>query len=362
MKKETVLCVATVLALVSCFFVMPSTKYIEYIDFRTLSLLIALMTVMAGFSACGVFTYLARALLARTGSVRGAGLVLVMLCFFASMAVTNDVALITFVPFAIEVLTEADRRESVMSVVILQTIAANMGSMLTPIGNPQNLYIYSLTGISALEFIKMMLPYTVLAFVLVCVCTAFLKNSAVKHTDRVCVRPDRRGAIVYAVLFAICMLTVGGAVHYAVSLGIVVLAVLIFDRKILMKVDYSLILTFICFFIFVGNIKNIGAVNSMLKDVINGNEFAAAVVSSQFISNVPAAVLLSGFTQRYTDIIIGADIGGLGTIIASMASLISYKYFAGFMPNQKGKYLLRFTMVNVVFLAVFILFYIVLNF
>lgn len=362
-KKETVLCIVAVLAAVSCFFVPPSADYIGYMDFRTLSLLFSLMTVMAGFSECGVFTYFARRLLERTHTLRGVCAVLVMLCFFTSMAVTNDVALITFVPFAIEVLTEADRRGSIMKTVIFQTVAANLGSMLTPIGNPQNLYLYSLSGMGAAELIKTMLPYTAMSFVLVCVCLFMVKkNDAVSACTEIGGAVDKKGAAVYAVLFGVCMLTVGGLLHYAAVLAVVAAAVLLYDRRILARVDYSLIMTFMGFFIFIGNIKNIGALSEFLKTVIVGNEFAAAVIGSQIISNVPAAVLLSGFSQRYELIMIGADIGGLGTLIASMASLISYKYFVNFAPDKKGRYVALFTAVNIVFLAVMIVLFCIIDF
>lgn len=362
-KKETVLCIVAVLAAVSCLFVPPSADYIGYMDFRTLSLLFALMTVMAGFSECGVFTYFARRLLERTHTVRGVCTVLVLLCFFTSMAVTNDVALITFVPFAIEVLTEADRRGSIMKTVIFQTVAANLGSMLTPIGNPQNLYLYSLSGMSAAELIQTMLPYTAVSFALVCACLVTVKK---KDAVRACTdgggTVDKKGTAVYAVLFGVCMLTVGGILHYAAALAVVAVAVLVYDRRILARVDYSLIATFIGFFIFIGNVKNIGALSGLLETVIDGNEFAAAVISSQVISNVPAAVLLSGFSQRYELIMIGADIGGLGTLIASMASLISYKYFVNFAPDKKGRYIALFTAVNIIFLAVMVLLFCIIDF
>lgn len=350
-KSEAVFCISALLAVISCFFVAPSPEYIGYMDFRTLALLLALMTVMAGFSKCGVFEYLARALLGRAKTLRGVCASLVLLCFFTSMLITNDVALITFVPFAIAALREADRRDKIMSVVILQTVAANLGSMLTPIGNPQNLYLYSLSGMTAAQLVKTMLPYTALSFALLFIFIIPVKKSAVKCAATNVPPPDKKSAAAYTVLLSVCMLTVAGGLHYGVSLAAVLLFALLFDRSALKAVDYSLIATFVCFFVFIGNIKNIGALHSLLERVISGNEFPAAVISSQIISNVPAAALLSGFTSEYADIMKGANIGGLGTIIASMASLISYKYFANLIPEQKGRYILRFTAVNLIFLA-----------
>lgn len=360
-KKEIVLCIVAVLAIISMIAVPPSAEYIEYIDFHTLALLFSLMTVMAGFSDSGFFTYCARSLLKRTKSVRSVGAVLIMLCFFTSMAVTNDVALITFVPFAIEVLSRANKKHAILITVVLQTVAANLGSMLTPIGNPQNLYLYTLSGMSGGELMMTMLPYTAISLVLICVSLMLIKSERIEKDKSDIGKADIKGVIFCFALFLVCMMTVAGIIGSSVTVAAVLAAVLIFNRKLIAKVDYSLLLTFVGFFILIGNIKNINAVNEWLQSVISGNELITAVVSSQIISNVPAAVLLSGFSDNFKVIMIGADIGGLGTMIASMASLISYKYFVNYMPDKKGRYLAVFTAVNIIFLMFLLGAYAVMN-
>lgn len=353
-KKETVLCVALVLALLSCFANPPSAEYISFIDFRTLGLLLALMAVMKGFQESGLFSYLAATLLKRTKNTRQTSAVLIFLCFFSSMIITNDVALITFVPFAIEVLSKAGKEKQMPLTVVLQTIAANLGSMLTPIGNPQNLYLYSLSGMSLGDMIMLMLPYTLISFMLLFICLWQFKPDRLS-SDITADAPGKKSLAVYLALLVLCLLTVAQVVHYLVMLVVVVITIMIFDRLILKKVDYSLLLTFVGFFIFVGNIGSIDFINNALQSMINGNEVAVSVVSSQIISNVPAAILLSGFTDKLDLLIIGTNIGGLGTLIASMASLISYKFVVAYDNSIKGKYFAMFTVFNMVFLAVILL-------
>lgn len=359
-KKETVLCVAVVLAFISCFANPPSAEYISFIDFRTLGLLLALMAVMKGFQESGLFSYLAASLLRLTKSIQQTCAVLIFLCFFSSMIITNDVALITFVPFAIEVLSKAGRKKAIILTVVLQTIAANLGSMLTPIGNPQNLYLYSLSGMSLGDMLSLMLPYTAISFILLAICLLFFKAEKIASDIHV-EAPAIKSLSIYILLFVVCMLTVAQVLHYLVTLTIVIAVILIFDRSILKKVDYSLLLTFVGFFIFVGNMGCIDFINNTLRNMIGGNEVLVSVATSQVISNVPAAILLSGFTDKIDLLIVGTNLGGLGTLIASMASLISYKYVAGFDNNMKGKYFLTFTGFNVIFLAVMLLGYIILK-
>lgn len=363
-KKETVLTAAMVLAVLSAVMIPPDTEYIGYIDFRTLAILFCLMTVMAGLQKLGIFRRVARILLQHTHNVIALAEILVLLCFFFSMLITNDVALITFVPFTFTVLRlsgEDAVRKLAVPVVVLQTIAANLGSMLTPIGNPQNLYLYGKIQMSPIAFIKLMLPYSTVSLLLLLICTVV----AAKHSD-IAVR-DVAGAlqedagqetagwrrhlsVFYLILFLLCLLTVAHVIPYPVTLGIVVLGVGILDRTTIGKVDYSLLLTFVGFFIFIGNIRRMPAFCSFLQKIIEGREVMTAVVASQVISNVPAALLLSGFTENVEALIVGTNLGGLGTLIASMASLISYKQVASQIPGEKKRYFGWFTVVNVGFL------------
>ncbi len=351
-KKETVLTVSGILAVISMFIVPPSAGYIEYIDFRTLSLLFCLMTVMAGFSGLGIFSRLADALLRLTGTVRNIAIVLILLCFFSSMLFTNDVALITFVPFTIETLDRAGRKKDIILTVVLQTAAANLGSMLTPIGNPQNLYLYGLANINMTEFISLMLPYTLLSLVMVLViCPVFPRTRARYSPARQTDAPDTLRTSVYICLFALSLLTVAHVLDYKILLVTVLTAALLTDRRVFLRVDYSLLITFVFFFVFIGNIGNIGAFYAWMKSVIGGREMAVAILASQCMSNVPAAVLLSGFTDNIKALIVGTNLGGLGTLIASMASLISFKYIAVYDNKIKGGYFVLFTVINAAMLA-----------
>lgn len=354
-KKESVLVVAFTLAIVSAFLVMPDKEYLSYIDFRTLSLLFCLMAVMAGFSKAGFFTFCADRLLRKANTTKSVVLILVLLCFFFSAVITNDVALITFVPFAITVLSLAKKKELIPFTVILQTVAANMGSCLTPIGNPQNIYIYSVSGLTFLDFLRLLLPYSLVCLLALLLLILPIKKETVNRTAEGPSLPDTKSTLFYLVLFIISVLAVSGVLNYIICLVLVIAALLIFDRKIIPKVDYSLLLTFVGFFIFVGNMGRVPFINEMIANLISGKEIVFSALISQIISNVPAALLLTGFTDNMSALLIGVNIGGLGTLIASMASLISYKYVASFLPDKKGKYLLAFSLVNFALLGIMIL-------
>ena len=361
-KKEAVLSVAVILAVVSSFFVHPDKEYLGYIDFRTLAILFCLMAVMAGLQQIGLFGYVAEKLLKLVKHVRGIIFILIMLCFFSSMLITNDVALITFVPFTFIVLKMilGERAEKlIVPVVVMQTIAANLGSMLTPIGNPQNLYLYGKTSMNFGSFIGFMLPYTVIAFILLTAwCLLFPykgeKQAALQLVKETSLVTYKRQLTVYGVLFVLCLLTVAHILSYEVTLLAVLVVVFLLDKNVLGKVDYALLLTFVGFFIFIGNMGRIPAFHAFIQEIITGNEVLTSVIASQFMSNVPAALLLSGFTNQYELLIIGTNLGGLGTIIASMASLISFKYIGKEYRNLRGKYLIYFTVANVLFLFVFL--------
>lgn len=359
-KKEAVLSIAFILAIVSAFFVHPDKEYLGYIDFRTLGILFCLMAVMAGLQKIGLFNYIAEKLLAKVNHIRGLVFILVMLCFVSSMIITNDVALITFVPFTFIVLKMlfADSADKlIVPIVVMQTIAANLGSMLTPIGNPQNLYLYGKTSMNFLEFVLFMLPYTLVAFGLTAVwCLIFPykceKKIELELNGSTSLAEHKKSLAVYGILFAISLLAVSHIIPFEVALIIVIAAVLWLDKGVLLKVDYALLLTFVGFFIFIGNMGRVPAFNNLLQEIIVGNEVITAVAASQIMSNVPAALLLSGFTNQYELLLVGTNLGGLGTIIASMASLISFKYIGRDYKHLRSKYLIYFTIANLVFLAI----------
>lgn len=358
-KKETVLVLAAILALISALFIPPGPEYAEYIDCRVLGILLSLMIVTAGLLKNGFFDIVGNCLLAGTKNTAQLTGVLVFLCFFSSMIITNDVALVTFVPFAMLTLQRCGQERLIMLVLVLQTIAANLGSMLTPIGNPQNLFLYNLSGMGAWEFILHMLPYTGIAGVLLLLVIFVLSARKQKISMQDCAIHDvnkvnMKKNMVYMGLFGICMLIVARILPYQMVLAAVLIIVFFMDRAVLGSVDYCLLFTFISFFIFTGNIGNIPAVKDMLQNLVEGKELWISILASQFISNVPAALLLAEFTEDYKKLLVGVNIGGLGTLIASMASLISYKAYAHNYNRTKGIYLIWFTVANLLFLAVFL--------
>lgn len=355
-KREAVLCIAVLLALVSMFFVPPDAEYAGYIDLRTLGILFCLMTVVAGLKGLGVFSVLAQKLLMRVKTVRGLITALVLMCFFFSMVITNDVALITFVPFTFELLRlagEQAEREWLVSAVAMQTAAANLGSMLTPLGNPQNLYLYGRAGMTAGGLAALMLPYSALSLAMIMLWIALRRGGgsiSVRFEEKREIAGKKR-LVMYIALFAVCLLAVLRVIWWQAAAAVVLVCVLAADRGVLRGVDWGLLATFVGFFVFVGNMGRIPALRQLLESVVAGNEVLTAAASSQIISNVPAALLLSGFTQDMRGLIIGTNIGGLGTLIASMASLISYKQLCAQRPQEKGRYMLSFTASNVVMLA-----------
>ncbi len=354
-KKETVLSAALLLAVVSMFFVHPDREYAAYVDYRTLALLFCLMAVMAGYRKTGVFGRLAETLLGKVSGSRPVAAILILLCFFTSMIITNDVALITFVPFTITVLKMAKGQQYMVPVVVLQTVAANLGSMLTPIGNPQNLYLYSCANMGLMEFLLLMLPYTAISLVLLLVALFMVKQ---KKMDVVLGESEEkekqqgRQIVVYTVLFGLCIASVARWLPWQLLFVLIVAAILLVDKSVFKQIDYSLLLTFIGFFIFIGNMGRIEVIRTWIAQMVEGREVLTSILASQVISNVPAALLLSGFTQQWELLVIGTNLGGLGTLIASMASLISFKYVAKEAPERKKNYIGSFTVVNVVFLLI----------
>lgn len=352
-RQETVLVIAALLAAVSCFFVLPDRNYISYIDWRTMILLFCLMAVMAGVKEMGIFHHVGETLLKNVKSKQGVTAILVGLCFLSSMIITNDVALITFIPFGILVLKMADMDMSICFTVTLMTIAANLGSMLTPIGNPQNLYLYSVSGVSVTGFVRIMLPYTVAAAVILILLVRFgyKKEEIVPYTEKKKRSLHAGMGIGYGILFLLCLLCVMGRISPPILLGIIVVSIAVLKKELLLQIDYGLLATFFAFFIFIGNMGRLPALHAFLTQIMAGREEIVSIAASQVISNVPAALLLSGFSQKWTELIVGTNLGGLGTLIASMASLISYKQIALQYPEKKGRYLVVFTLWNILFLA-----------
>lgn len=352
-RQETVLSAAFVLAVVSTMIIPPDKAYLTYIDWNTLLLLFSLMAVMAGFQKLGIFKAIGRKLLSKTKNTRQLLLVLVFLPFFFSMLITNDVALITFVPFAVIVLRLSQQEKRIVPLVVMQTLAANLGSMLTPMGNPQNLYLYAKSNISLPAFLQLMLPYTVVSGLCLLAGIVIIKKESLSTLDLTADSfSDAPKLIGFGIGFLLCLLCVAKILAPAAAAAVILLYLLLSDRALLKKIDYSLLGTFVCFFVFIGNVGRIECFCTLLEKLLTGHERIVAVLSSQIISNVPAALLLSGFTDRYQLLIVGANLGGLGTLIASMASLISYKQVAREYPALKGKYFGCFTIANIAMLTV----------
>ena len=352
LKQEPVLVIAALAAAVSCAFVPPDAEYLHYIDWRTLALLYCLMVVVSGLRKAGLFAHLAHGLCEKAGSVRTMGALLVGLSFFSAMLITNDVALLTFVPFAIVVLGMAGHKEAVIRVVVLQTAAANLGSMLTPVGNPQNLFLYSYYDYSILKFLAVTAPIWALSLILIALLCLLLPKDVIRPELGEAPGLDRQRFWLYLALFLICLLTVVRLLPWPIMLCIVAAVLFWRDRGTLKNADFMLLLTFVAFFLFSGNLARVEAVDTLLRNALSGKELLTAIGASQIISNVPAALLLSGFTARANALVLGVNIGGLGTPIASLASLISLKLYAHGSDAQTGKYLAVFTLVNLLLLIV----------
>ena len=348
-KKEAVLCVAAVCAVATMFLVPPDGAYVGYIDLRVLCLLMCLMAVVAGFQSCGAFRWLAFQLLRRSSGGRGLGVILVMLPFFSSMLVTNDVALLTFVPFTLLLLEQVDCTAAVIPVLVLQTIAANLGSMATPVGNPQNLYLYAAYGLTAGEFFSAVLPLAAVSLLGLAAASlpVLPKTLPELKLEREELQNPRKLAV-YGALFVVCLLTVFHVLHYGVMTVLVLAALAVMEPKLLRELDIALLATFVCFFVVSGNLGRVEAVRTFLQALLGRSTLLTAVATSQVISNVPAAVLLSGFTEQWRPLLEGVNIGGLGTPIASLASLITLKLYLRWPGARAGRFMAVFTLANLV--------------
>ena len=349
LKKECVLVIAVTLAILSSFISIPK---LSYIDFNVLILLFNLMVVVTAFKELKVLDSIAIGLLKKCNTYTSISLALVFITFISSMIVTNDVALITFVPLSIVIARKANI--NVLKIVIFQTLAANLGSSFTPMGNPQNLFIYSFYNLSPIDFFKITLPIVILA-VLFLVLLVFKDKKMNLSLDLEDVKIDnKKDVYLFGGLFLIILLSVFHVIDYKVTFLITIVMVLILNKKLFSQVDYSLLITFIGFFIFVGNISTMDVVKNFMEGILNSpkSTFLASVLSSQVISNVPATMLLSGFTDHFKELLLGVNIGGMGTLIASLASVISYKIYTSEFGNDN--YMKSFNFYNILGLIIFV--------
>ena len=346
------LCIALFAAALTSVIVPPDSEYLSYFDFKTLTCLFCVLAVVCALKNINFFYILAREIVRRFKNIRLSVLALVYITFIGSMLIANDMALLTFLPLGYFVLSTTGNEKYMAFTFIMQNIAANLGGMLTPFGNPQNLYLYTKFNIPTGEFMSIMLLPFVLAIVLITVCClVFVKNEPLTVTgERTPL--DRKKVIVYALLFALSIAIVFRSIPYYIGL-IVIPAVLIFmDRKALADVDYSLLLTFVAFFIFSGNVARIDAVRNVFEVLLEKSTLLVSALSCQVISNVPSAILLSNFTENYPELLVGVNIGGAGTLIASLASLITFKEYTKHNPGKAGSYIKTFSIFNFAFLGI----------
>ena len=350
-KKNVVMLVALTAAVITCFFIPIDREYLGYFDVKTLTCLFCVLAVVCALKNINFFYLLARKVVQLFGTTRMSILALVYITFIGSMLIANDMALLTFLPLEYFVLTSTGKEKYMAFTFIMQNIAANLGGMLTPFGNPQNLYLYTRFEIPNLEFMSIMAPPFVMAVALITICCLCVKSEPMKVTDeKMQLTPWK--TVLYLCLFALSIIIVFRGIPYWVGLIVIPAVLLIVDRKALKMVDYPLLLTFVFFFIFSGNLARIEAVRDFFSMLMEKSTLLFSILSCQCISNVPSAILLSRFTNNYADLLVGVNIGGVGTLIASLASLITFREYGKHNPGRTGYYIGMFSLFNFAFLFV----------
>ena len=352
-SKNAVAIIAFALACITACIVPPDREYIGYFDFKTLACLFATLAVVGALKNIRFFSVMAQKIVRTTGTVRGMITALVFITYFGSMLIANDMALITFLPLGYYSLTVTNRQDYMAFCFIMQNIAVNLGGMLTPFGNPQNLYLYSFFSIPTGEFMGIMaLPFAA-AMVLIIGCCFFVRRDKIEiDMSRVEEQLPKTRTIIYLALFALSILIVFRVLPYLVGLLVILAFLLVLDRKAVWGVDYGLLMTFVFFFIFAGNMSRIPAVSELLSSLLQKNTLVFSTLSCQVISNVPSAVLLSRFTLNYRELLWGVNIGGAGTLIASLASLITFREYTAHNPRGSGRYIMLFSLFNFGFLII----------
>lgn len=350
-KKNTVFVIALIAAIISCFLVLPDKNYLSYYDWKTLTSLFCMLAIIEGLKTIRFFSILAQKIVKLFKTTRSAITALVFITYFASMLIANDMALITFLPLGYFVLTATNKQKFMAYTFILQTIAANLGGMITPFGNPQNLFLYNYFQITNAEFFSIMWFPTAVSVVLLAICCLFIKSERFDGDLSSTEKLNVKRAVVFFVLFAYAIVIVFRVVPYWTGLFMMPIIFLL-DRKALLKVDYVLLLTFCMFFTFAGNLVRIPAVNEFFSNLLRKNTLLTGVLSCQVISNVPSAILLSKFTADYAHLLVAVNIGGCGTLISSLASLISFKHFCAYQPQNTKKYLILAHALNFSFLII----------
>ena len=356
LRKNVVMVVALLAAVVTCFLVPPDKEYLGYFDVKTLTCLFCVLAVVCALKNIQFFYILAKKIVQCFCNARMAILALVYITFIGSMLIANDMALLTFLPLGYLVLSTTGKQKYMAFTFVIQNIAANLGGMLTPFGNPQNLYLYTKFAIPTGEFMMiMLLPFVVSVVLITVCCLIFVKPEPLEVADEKVRLPLWR-TVLYLALFTLAIAIVFRGIPYWLGL-IIIPAVLIFvDRKALQMVDYPLLLTFVFFFIFSGNMARIDLVRQIFSGLLDKSTLLFSILSCQFISNVPSAILLSQFTENYRELLLGVNIGGVGSLIASLASLITFREYTAHNPGKTGYYMRVFTLFNLLFLVVLVLF------
>ena len=355
-KKNAVMVIALVAALITSFFVPVDKTYISYFDFKTLSCLFCVLAVVCALKNINFFYILAKKVVQLFKNARMSVLALVYITFIGSMLIANDMALLTFLPLGYFVLSTTKKEKYMAFTFIMQNIAANLGGMLTPFGNPQNLYLYTAFNIPNLEFMKIMAPPFILSVILITICCIiFVKPEPLEIEDEKVSLSFWRTAV-YLCLFAFSIAIVFRGIPYQAGLVVIPLSLLLLDRKALKMVDYPLLMTFVFFFVFSGNMARVGIVRDFFSMLLDKSTLLFSVLSCQVISNVPSAILLSQFTQNYSDLLVGVNIGGVGTLISSLASLITFREYVKHNPDKTGYYIKTFSLYNFSFLIILTVF------
>ena len=350
-KKNAVMCIALLLAIVTSFIVPPDAEYLSYFDLKTLSCLFCVLAVVCALKNIRFFYMLAQQIVRMFKNARMCVLALIYITFIGSMLIANDMALLTFLPLGFFVLSSTGKQKYMAFTFIMQNIAANLGGMLTPFGNPQNLYLYTKYNIPTGEFMAIMAPPFIIAIIAITLCCLiFVKPEPLSIGEEKISLPPLKTAI-YLALFALSIAIVFRGIPYWIGLIVIPIALLFLDRKALADVDYPLLLTFVFFFIFAGNMARIDAVRAIFSSLLEQNTLVVSTLSCQVISNVPSAILLSQFTANYPALLVGVNIGGAGTLIASLASLITFREYVQHNPGKTGSYILKFSLFNFGMLA-----------
>lgn len=351
-KQNTITCIALLAAILTCIIVPPDKEYLGYFDCKTLSCLFCVLAVVCALKNVNFFYMLARKIVQLFKNARMSVLALVYITFIGSMLIANDMALMTFLPLGYLVVKKTGQEKYMAFLFVMQNIAANLGGMLTPFGNPQNLYLYTKFQIPNLEFMKIMAPPFVIAVLLITICCiAFVKPEPLELDDKeFVVEPVK--TVIYLLLFALSIAIVFRGVPYGIGLIVIPAVLLVMDRQALKMVDYGLLFTFAFFFVFSGNLARIEVVRNIFSALLEKSTLLISVLSCQFISNVPSAILLSQFTDNYTELLLGVNIGGVGTLIASLASLITFREYTTHNPEKTRHYIKVFTIFNMAFLII----------